>query len=357
MSRSTPLAHPGATIYLCPSPRPLPRSSRESAASKWASRRRDSIPSTCASGGSPHRTSFATTFRTSRLAGDVELVDALPPTSVVTAGFPCTDLSQAGRTAGIEGRHSGLVHKALALVADHDATWVLLENVRNMLPLHGGRAMAAITEELERMGFRWAYRVVDSRFTGVPQRRQRVILLASRSEDPRGILFADDAGVRDETLLADDAYGFYWTEGLRGLGWCRDGVPTLKGGSSLGIPSPPAVWIPGNRVGERFVTPGISTAEHLQGFPQGLDGPGRRSSTRGRGSLEARRQRRNRRRLRLGRSSPARSECLGRVPVRPLARWCAVAHGRMGRRGSSLARGCVAVARAAALRTPARRHG
>ncbi len=207
------------------------------------------------------------------LAGDVELVDALPPTSVVTAGFPCTDLSQAGRTAGIEGRHSGLVHKALALVADHDATWVLLENVRNMLPLHGGRAMAAITEELERMGFRWAYRVVDSRFTGVPQRRQRVILLASRSEDPRGILFADDAGVRDETLLADDAYGFYWTEGLRGLGWCRDGVPTLKGGSSLGIPSPPAVWIPGNRVGERFVTPGISTAEHLQGFPKGWTAP------------------------------------------------------------------------------------
>lgn len=207
------------------------------------------------------------------LVGDVESVDALPPSFLVTAGFPCTDLSQAGRTAGIEGRHSGLVRKALSLVAEHDSTWVLLENVRNMLPLHGGRAMAAITGELDRMGFRWAYRLVDSRFTGVPQRRQRVILLASRTEDPRAVLFADDAGPRDEALLADDAYGFFWTEGLRGLGWCRDGVPTLKGGSTIGIPSPPAIWLPDNEAGERFVTPGIATSERLQGFRQGWTSP------------------------------------------------------------------------------------
>ncbi|MGH9087638.1 MAG: DNA cytosine methyltransferase [Acidimicrobiales bacterium] len=207
------------------------------------------------------------------LVGDVETVDALPPAFLVTAGFPCTDLSQAGKTAGIEGRHSGLVRKALSLVAEHGSTWLLLENVRNMLPLHGGRAMAAITGELDRMGFRWAYRVVDSRFAGVPQRRQRVILLASRTEDPRGVLFADDAGPRNESRLADDAYGFFWTEGLRGLGWCRDGVPTLKGGSTIGIPSPPAVWLPYNQVGRRFVTPGIETAERLQGFPKNWTSP------------------------------------------------------------------------------------
>jgi DNA (cytosine-5)-methyltransferase 1 len=207
------------------------------------------------------------------LVGDIEGVEELPPATVVTAGFPCTDLSQAGMTAGIEGRNSGLVRKALALVDDHSATWVLLENVRNMLPLHGGRAMAAITRELDRMGFRWAYRLVDSRFTGVPQRRQRVIFLASRCEDPRTVLFADEAGERDEAKLADDAFGFFWTEGLRGLGWCRDGVPTLKGGSTIGIPSPPGVWQPDAELGERFVTPGIATAERLQGFRKGWTSP------------------------------------------------------------------------------------
>jgi DNA (cytosine-5)-methyltransferase 1 len=203
------------------------------------------------------------------IAADVEQLRSLPAAELVTAGFPCTDLSQAGRTAGIEGRQSGLVRKALSLVEKHKARWLLLENVRNMLPLHNGQAMRAITSELERMGFRWAYRVVDSRFTGVPQRRQRVLLLASRKEDPRPVLFSDDAGVRPDDNYNEDSYGFYWTEGLRGLGWCRDGVPTLKGGSTIGIPSAPAIWIPGGRPGSRFVTPGIATLERLQGFRKG----------------------------------------------------------------------------------------
>ena len=221
----------------------------------------------------PAQTVLRHRFPGVRLDGDIGDVDALPPCFVVTAGFPCTDLSQAGMTAGIEGRQSGLVRKALTLVGGHGATWVLLENVRNMLPLHGGRAMASITQELSRMGFRWAYRLVDSRFTGVPQRRQRVILLASRTEDPRAVLFVDDAGERDEAELREDAFGFFWTEGLRGLGWCRDGVPTLKGGSTIGIPSPPAVWLPGQPNGAKFVTPGITTAERLQGFRKGWTAP------------------------------------------------------------------------------------
>jgi DNA (cytosine-5)-methyltransferase 1 len=86
------------------------------------------------------------------LMGDINEITALPPVFMVTGGFPCTDLSQAGQTAGIEGDQSGLVRKALALVDNHPATWFMLENVRNMLPLHGGRAMASITRELDRMG-------------------------------------------------------------------------------------------------------------------------------------------------------------------------------------------------------------
>lgn len=203
------------------------------------------------------------------LDGDIREVKALPAAEVVAGGFPCTDLSQAGRTAGIGGEQSSLVLKALSLVEGHAATWLVLENVRNMLPLHGGRAMAAITQELDRMGFRWAYRLVDSRFTGLPQRRQRVLMVASRTDDPRPVLFADDAGELDEAALKQDAFGFYWTEGLRGLGWCRDGVPTLKGGSSVGIPSPPAIWLPAGIPGRRLVVPGISSAEKLQGFPVG----------------------------------------------------------------------------------------
>jgi DNA (cytosine-5)-methyltransferase 1 len=224
----------------------------------------------------PAQEVLAARFPDVPLAPDIRELKKIPPADVVAGGFPCVDLSQAGMTAGIAGSQSGLVLKALELVENHPAKWVLLENVRNMLPLHGGRAMAAITGELDRMGFRWAYRVVDSRFSGVPQRRQRVLLLASRKEDPRAVLFADDVGELSDTDLREDAYGFYSTEGLRGLGWCRDGVPTLKGGSSIGIPSPPAIWLPDASPEYRFVVPGIASAERLQGFPKDWTKPGGR---------------------------------------------------------------------------------
>ncbi|MFE7360732.1 MULTISPECIES: DNA cytosine methyltransferase [Streptomyces] len=198
---------------------------------------------------------------------DIRHLKDLPgEVDVVTAGFPCQDLSQAGRTAGIGGEQSGLVSHVFRLLEKHHPRWLILENVRNMLVLDKGKAMLHLVEELEALGYSWAYRVVDSRFTGVPQRRQRVLFVASLTEDPRDVLLAQDAGEPDQSNLATDAHGFYWTEGLRGLGWARDAVPTVKGGSALSIPSPPAIWIPSNPEGHRIVTPSITDAEQLQGF-------------------------------------------------------------------------------------------
>ena len=201
------------------------------------------------------------------LVGDVRDLRALPKVDVVAAGFPCTDLSQAGLTKGIRGSASGLVSEVFRLLRKSRTPVLLLENVRNMLVLDGGEAMRYLVAELEGLGYRWAYRLVDSRFTGVPQRRQRVMFVASTEIDPRAVLFADDAGEPDSRRYSTDLCGFYWTEGLRGLGWARDAVPTLKGGSTIGIPSPPAIWAPENELGLRLVMPSIEEAEQLQGFP------------------------------------------------------------------------------------------
>lgn len=204
---------------------------------------------------------------------DVRELEKLPPVDLVTAGFPCTDLSQAGRMKGITGEASGLVGDVFRLLRGRPVPWVLLENVRNMLVLDGGRAMRFLVEEFESLGYRWAYRLVDSRFTGVAQRRQRVIFLASLEGDPREVLFADEAGEPSDEHYLDDVYGFYWTEGFRGLGWARDAVPTLKGGSTIGIPSPPAIWNRAAPIGQRIVTPTIDEAERLQGFAAGWTEP------------------------------------------------------------------------------------
>lgn len=202
------------------------------------------------------------------LHDDVRTLQQLPGgTTLVVAGFPCQDLSQAGTTKGLAGARSGLVGEVFRLIEDARTPWVLLENVPFMLQLGRGEAMNVITSRLEALGYRWAYRVVDSRAFGLPQRRRRVYLVASLDGDPRHVLFADEAGEQPEAVLNGHpvACGFYWTEGLRGLGWAVDAVPTLKGGSAIGIPSPPAIWMPDGRL----VTPDIRDGERLQGFPAG----------------------------------------------------------------------------------------
>jgi DNA (cytosine-5)-methyltransferase 1 len=218
------------------------------------------------------------------LHGDIAQVQALPEADLVTAGFPCQDLSQAGRTVGITGSRSGLVGHVFRLLdsAEVEPTWLLLENVSFMLQLDKGEAMRWLTNELDERGYTWAYRVVDTQAFGLPQRRQRVLLLASRTEDPRPILLNQDHGEVEVIDRAGLACGFYWTEGIRGLGWAVDAIPTLKGGSSLGIPSPPAIWAPDTGT---IVTPDLRDAERIQGFPAGWTAsadlvPGRRRTDR-----------------------------------------------------------------------------
>lgn len=238
---------------------------------------------------SPAQAVLGHRFPDVELHPDVRELGQLPAgIDLLAAGFPCTDLSQAGRTAGIRGEQSGLVGHVFEALRLGQQTgghlpWLMVENVPNMLALEKGRAMAYLVAEMESLGYRWAYRVVDSRFTGLPQRRRRVILLASKTEDPRAVLFSADAGERPDDHYRDDAFGFYWTEGRGGLGWAQDAVPTVKGGSSVGIASPPAVWVRDAPLDRRFVTPTIEDAEALQGFPRGwtdLPDPAIRRGTR-----------------------------------------------------------------------------
>lgn len=244
---------------------------------------------------------LARRFSGVEIQSDITMLESLPPCDLVAAGFPCQDLSQAGRTAGITGSQSSLVEHVFRLLdsADPEPTWLLLENVSFMLSLDRGNAMAWLVDQLERRGFAWAYRVVDSQAFGLPQRRQRVLLLASRSEDPRSVLLNQHEQPNLASSHEDEfGCGFYWTEGLRGLGWAVDAVPTLKGGSALGIPSPPAIWSPGSA---QLVTPDIRDAERLQGFPADWTATEKTTSD----------GRRNRRRWKL----------VGNAVSVPVARW------------------------------------
>jgi len=121
---------------------------------------------------------------------DVRSLKRLPKCDIVTAGWPCQDLSQAGKTAGLDGQSSGLISEVFRVVeASKDKPdYILLENVAFALHLHGGAALKYVTANLERLGYRGAYRILDSRQFGVPQRRRRVFILGSRKVSPQSIL-------------------------------------------------------------------------------------------------------------------------------------------------------------------------
>ncbi len=205
---------------------------------------------------------------------DVREFSASNPYDLLSAGFPCTDISHAGARAGIQGEASGLVNEVFRIAEESNPEWIVLENVPNLLSLHAGAGMRHISERLEQLGYRWAYRTLDSRFTGVPQRRPRVIILAGRDASVASYLLGEDSTEpRAAKPRFDDLHGFYWTEGRTGLGLVRSAVPTLKGGSMLGLPSAPAVWIPDGPVGRKFVLPTVEDGEALQGLPRGWTAP------------------------------------------------------------------------------------
>ncbi len=116
-----------------------------------------------------------------------------------TGGFPCQDLSVAGKRRGMgtaDGRtRSGLAFAFLALVERHRPPWLVLENVPGLLSSNGGRDLGALLGALGELGYGWAYRILDARYFGVAQRRRRVFIVGSLGTDrASAVLLEPDSG-------------------------------------------------------------------------------------------------------------------------------------------------------------------
>jgi DNA (cytosine-5)-methyltransferase 1 len=110
------------------------------------------------------------------LTGNVDLV---------AGGFPCQDLSVAGKRAGLDGKRSGLFYDALAFAKAVKAKTILLENVPGLLSSNQGRDFGVLLTELADAGYsNIEWRVLNSQFFGVAQRRRRVFIVASVGTEP-----------------------------------------------------------------------------------------------------------------------------------------------------------------------------
>lgn len=104
----------------------------------------------------------------------------LPACDVITFGFPCQDLSVAGKRAGLAGGRSGLFYEATRIIDELQSAFCVFENVPGLYSSENGRDFANVLAELERIGYRGAWRCLDAQWFGVAQHRRRVFGVFSR---------------------------------------------------------------------------------------------------------------------------------------------------------------------------------
>lgn len=103
---------------------------------------------------------------------------------LLCGGFPCQDLSVAGRRAGlIDGARSSLFFEFARIADAFRPRWLLIENVPGLLSSNSGRDFAVVLSTLADLGYGVAWRVLDSRHFGVPQRRRRVFVVGHLGAD------------------------------------------------------------------------------------------------------------------------------------------------------------------------------
>lgn len=113
--------------------------------------------------------------------GDVRDVGRhnLESVDLICGGFPCQDISVAGKRAGLAGKRSGLWFEFYRVLEELRPPWTIIENVRGLLSSNKGRDLAVILRGLEKLGYHVAGRVLDAQYFGVAQRRRRLFLVGS----------------------------------------------------------------------------------------------------------------------------------------------------------------------------------
>ena len=112
-------------------------------------------------------------------------VDDIPECDIITAGFPCQPFSNAGNRRGVYDERGELYLECLRIIEARKPKVVLFENVKGLVSSKhqsGKRLIEVIKEDLEKIGYQVNYRVINASDYGVPQNRERMILVAFRND-------------------------------------------------------------------------------------------------------------------------------------------------------------------------------
>jgi len=121
--------------------------------------------------------------------------NSLEPVDLICGGFPCQDLSVAGKRNGLSGERSGLWFEFKRIVTEMQPKWVVVENVPGLFTSDGGNDFRVILESLDELRYGVSWRVLDSKYWGVPQRRRRVFIVGSYGDLSSAKVLFESEGV------------------------------------------------------------------------------------------------------------------------------------------------------------------
>lgn len=154
--------------------------------------------------------------------GDVSKVDIvdIPDCDLVTYGFPCQDISIAGKQKGIiKGEtRSGLLYEALRIIEGKKPKYAIAENVKNLVGKKFKDDFNGLLDYLHELGYNNYWQVLNTKDYGIPQNRERVFIVSIRKdvdnghfEFPKGF----DNGLRLKDVLEDEVEEKYYINNER----------------------------------------------------------------------------------------------------------------------------------------------
>ena len=119
--------------------------------------------------------------------GDIwQLLEEMPQeTDVLIGGFPCQDISVNGKGAGVDGKRSGLYRAMVEAVSRTKPKMFVAENVKGLLMKHNAKSLERVLKDFRALGYDVTYQLYHAADYGVPQTRERVIIVGTRPDMPK----------------------------------------------------------------------------------------------------------------------------------------------------------------------------
>lgn len=158
--------------------------------------------------------------------GDITKINTneLPEFDILVGGFPCQTFSIAGKRAGFEDTRGTLFFELARLLRDKQPSYCVFENVKGLISHDNGRTFRTIIETLDGIGYDLQWEVLNSKYFGVPQNRERIFIIGNLRGRPRPEVFPIGGSNQEDIVLPSRRV--YDPDGL---------APTIPTGTGGGV--------------------------------------------------------------------------------------------------------------------------